>query len=811
MASFDTTRSQYAQEHFEVLEIDLPVIEGVCTLGGSLGFGTPLYCDQQTSSDKFLTSAGETFKTSGGDTFYIQRAGDTYTTRTYKFTNANAPLLAESEIYRCINSISETVTELKPSEGLSSRGTLNIKLNDFIGDPNQDTAAVTNDVKAMGSFFGKLNARQVVVNKEVRVKLYRVESDGTIDLVNGAQTRYYSAEALTNNGKGTWTLKCKDELSVANIDDKTWLEDNAGFLINDITDAQTNLVVDTNTTYTNGDIILIGDEFMTITNVAGTAVTVSRGVDIVAPVSGVTLSKVEVDDHSGGDEIFICRMSDNETIDSVLTAILTDSDVPLARIPTADWSAEVSTWHANSKINTLWYKAEKVNDVLKRILTAYLMDMWFDPTLRLIKLSAISVWKETTIELAEGSEINSESVRISPRDEMRASRALAIYNKPYLARTDDIENYSRGSQFSDSSLITDILFGKHKDKLFDPSSLLNKTGADLLVQRYVSRFKFTPKVYSWVTPERKLNFNTGDIVGITTSETQGANGEPSSNERGQILSIKPKYTSHGREYNIKAMTYEPAFSDNEILPISGNPNNINLYGQAGAPSGAVTVTFIFDNATVWSDDANVPAIVAGGFAAGSKIIIILRNGSDLQSKGGDGGHNDNDGVNGGIVYDAQGVETDIYLAGTDPQSGTASGFIRAAGGGGAGGANYFFDFGFDYIFFPGGGGGGGAGRSIGLGGGSFGTLNDAGGVNGDTLGNGGAGGVTEGDTLLGTDGAAGGDWGLAGANSLASTTNPGRTGGLAGKGIVKGSGGIVRLFGDTPTNFINGGGDTPTP
>lgn len=811
MASFDATQTQYAQEHFEVLEIDLPVIEGVCTISGALGFGTPLYCDQQTSSDKFLTSAGETFKTSDGDTFYIQRAGDTYTTRTYKFTNANAPLLAESEIYRCINSISETVTELKPSEGLSSRGTLNIKLNDFIGDPNQDTAAVTNDVKAMGSFFGKLNARQVVVNKEVRVKLYRVEADGTIDLVNGAQTRYYSAEALTNNGKGTWTLKCKDELSVANIDDKTWPNNKAGTLINDITNIQTSFTVDAETTYTIGDIILIGDEFMKITNVVGTTITVAaRGSNIVAPVSGVVLSKVDADDHSLGDEIFVCRMSDNETIDSVLTAVLTDSDVPLARIPNPSldplispfsWAAEVALWHANSKINTLWYKAEKVNDVLKRILTAYLMDMWFDPTLRLIKLSAISVWKETTIELAEGSEINSESVRISPRDEMRASRALAIYNKPYLARTDDIENYSRGSQFSDSSLITDILFGKHKDKLFDPSSLLNKIGADLLVQRYVSRFKFTPKVYSWITPERKLNFNTGDIVGITTSETQGANGEPSSNERGQILSIKPKYTSHGREYNIKAMTYEPAFSDNEILPISGNPNNINLYGQAGAPSGAVTVTFIFDNATVWSDDANTPAIIAGGFAAGSKIIIILRNGSDLQSKGGDGGRGGSVievcypgegcetfvgppavGVDGGLVYDAQGIETDIYLAGTDPQGGTANGFLRAPSGG-AGGF-------YASLSVSGNGGNGGDGRNAGQGG-------LAGGASGSgkTTGVVGANGQIDGS---------GSGFGVVGVNND-------RTGGLAGKGIVKGSGGIVRLFGDTAINFINGGGDTPTP
>lgn len=795
MATFEATQSQFSQEHFEVLEIDLPVIDGVCTIGGSLGFGTPLSCDQQT-----------------------------YTTKTYKFTNANAPLLPESEIYRCIKSISEAVTELKPSEGLSSRGTLSIQFNDFIGDPNQDTAGVTDAVKSTGTFFGKLSARQIFANKEVRIKLYRVQADGSIDLVSGAQTRYYSAEAFTNSGKGGWSLKCKDELSVANLDDKTWLSDRTTLLRTDMTNVQTTVPVFAGGSYAIGDILLIGDEFVKVTNInsATELAIAARGLNIVAPVSGVILTKTEVDDHSAGDEIFKCRMSDNETIDSLLTEVLTDSDVPSARIPVPPsiyaWSTEVGIWQTTNKINTLWYKAEEVNSILKRVLTAYLMNMWFDPVSRFIRLSAISVWKESSKDLIEGNEINSESIKIAAKDDIRATRALAIYDKKYLAKSDDVENYARGSQFSEQSLITDVYFGKHKDKLFDPSVLLTKNSADLLVQRYVSSFKFTPKIYTWVTPERKLNFNTGDIVDIKSGETQSMSGEKSSNERAQVLSINPKYTTHGRTYNIKAMTYTPAFSDNEIITLTGNIDDYNLFGRAGNPASAVTITFILDNITVSSTNSNTPAISAGGFVAGSKIIIILRNGVDWQSKGGDGGEggsylvndpgagsNGYDGANGGICYDAGGIDTDIYLSGTDPEGGTASGFLRAPGGG-AGGAGGGANYG------PGGGGGGGgAGINVGFGGagglsGFFAAPNGDGeaGANGDILGNGGAGGDGA-DTNSGGDG---GDFGQAGTSGDPYDIYIGGLGGAAGKGIVK-SGAVVNVYGDTPTNFINGGGDTP--
>ena len=782
MATFEATQSQRVQHHFEVLEIDLPVITGACTIGAVDGFGTPLTCDQAWASEY----------------------------KTYKFTNENAPIL-QGEHWRVIKSISENPTELKPGKGLSSRGSLSITFDDFSKqDPNPAAAGVTDAVKLQGTFFGKLAARQIFENKPVRLKLYRVEADGTIDLVNGAQTRHYVSNTFSLGANGSWKLDCKDVLSLANLGDKSWPIATNSVLDSDIDDFVTTIPVDSDTDYSSVFAIRIGDEFLRVISVTNnlapnTSLTVStRGDSISAPVSGVLLTKTEASSHSVGDEIFICDLSDDETIDSLISRILIDSDFDAALIPAAEWAAEVAEWHANDKINTLHSESESVNKVLNRILTGFLMDLWFSTTENKAKLSAISVWKESSALLKEGKEINAYSIKKSANESIRATRALIVYDKNNLADSDDTASYKKASQFADSTLIGPELYTKHKDKIFDNNHLLGKDAADLLVQRYVSRFKFTPFTRSFTGDERFLNYKTGDVVDLETTIDQGFDGLTSSNIRGQILKINPKYSKDGRTYDIKAMTYEAAFNTGSEIVLNSPLSSVNLYILAGAPSSPVDLTFILDG----SYSSGAVAISAGGFAFGSSIVIILANGFDAQAQGGAGGDNGQSGRPAGIVYDAQNVPTDIYFSGPTPSTAyaIADGYIRAPGGGGGGGA----DNDQTSLYFNGGGGGGGAGRSGGVGGqstGQSGSVDAQDGFNGDIIGFGGKGGA---GTSGSSDGGDGGGWGLPGQTSSSSVTFPGESGGAAGSGILDG-GAIVNLYadGDLATRYINGNGDHP--
>jgi len=791
MSSFETTKSQFVQDHFEIIAIDLPAVTGTCTFEGGSGYGTPRTCDQATNA-----------------------------TATYKFTNDDAPLLPHNTgaeaggIFRCIKSISETPTKIKPGKGLAARGTLSIKFTDFLGDPNPDAPGVTDDVKAQGTFFGKLAARNNLVNAELRLRLYRVEFGGGVDIPNGDEKRTYIISSITNDGRGVWTIKAKDQLSVVNFDDYEWPPANDYSIKNDITNSVTTFAVSTTSIIAAGNIIRIGEELMKVSSVAniGTAsatITVgTRGNDISKTNF---LSKTTKDEHDAGDEIFICDYNDDERIDAFLKRVLIAAGVPTGLIPIADWIIELDQWLAGITLNTIWTEADDVTKVVSSVLNDFLLDMWFDPVDEEVKLSAINVWKSSSRVLTEGVEIDFKSIKVVPVEELRASRAVVVYNKPNLTASDDLPSFTRVSIFTDPTLETADEYGKPKAKTFQFSHALTKVSADVLVQRYVSRFGQMPLKYKWKTQERNLVYKTGDIVNINSDEKQGYDGLPDASIRAQILAIKPSY-SKGREYAVEALTFESAIDTTPGAPPSGsftligNIIEANLFVQAGAPGIAVDVTFILDAATVSSTSVDIASIVAGAFVAGSTITIIMINGTDWQGKGGRGGSTSDGysglGVNvveseyGGLCYDAQGVTTDIYFSGAAPDAHTADGYLRAPGGGGGYGG-YWESIPPKAKPLHGGAGGGGCGINVGVG---F--------ADGDTIGNGGAGGTgkTSGSFTSG-DGGAGGDWGQAGQSGDPGTAGNQDPGGAAGRGIIK-NGATVTIYGDTPTRFINGTGDT---
>jgi len=776
MSTFLATQSMLVQQHFEVLEVDLPVITGACTIGASQGFGTPLTCDQAWTNEY----------------------------KTYYFTNDNAPILPSingEPIYRCITSIRMTTPELKPGDGLASRSSLSVTMKDFDKqDPNITAPGVTSAVIGQGTYLGKLDARQIFENKNVRLKHYRVEPDGSVDLVNGAETYHFLASAFKLNvNTGLWSLQCKDVLSLANLSEKTWPPASGGTIRLDVDASVVIIPVDGDTDYSTAFAVRVGGEFFEITSVTDNlsptaALNVpTRGSGLFAPVSNAFLTESTPSSHSAGDEVFICDLSDDETIDELLTKILVASDFDVALIPAVDWTAEVTEWHPLDKINTLHSQSEDVSDVINRILTGYLMDSWFEPTENKAKLSAISVWKQSTALLTEGKEINAYTVTKSPNESLRASRAFVAYGKRNLADSDDIPSYKKASRFSDNTLISPALYSDHKDKHFKSNFLLTKDAADLLTQRTVSRFKFTPFTRSSQVEERALTFKTGDVVDLVTTADQGPDGLISGNIRGQILKVNPRYGKDGRTYDVTAMTYEAAFNSGSEIVLGEPLGSVNLHILAGAPSQAIELTFILDG----SYSQGQTAISAGGFATGSKLIIIMVNGFDGQAKGGNGGQGQSiekpsgspvfiyepaqNGVAGGIVYDAQNVDTDIYFSGVTPSVAypTADGYIRAPSGG---------DGGFNHtqpaLYVSGNGGDAGDGRQAGTGGPSGLAFGDA--VNGQTGVNG---------QIDGT----GSGWGNVGANNAA-------IGGAAGSGVID-NGATVTFFGDTPTRYINGAGD----
>lgn len=870
--SFETNRLALTQEHFSVIEIDLPAFSSgqTCTLTTGTAFFTPRSCDE--------TWDGTTYKT-------------------YYFATTNTPInfgrpksasgmpsgiidTGASAIYRVLKGISESVTELKPGEGLALKGSAKITLADFVGDPGPVTETTT------GTFFGKLSARNILTNKVARVKHFHVNSDNIYE-TDDALTRYYIIDTLKNNGNGSWTLNLKDELSKLDKDKHQFPIPTGGSIRTAISNSVTTIPVDLTTDWeqiARPYTVKVGDELMKVSAVAdnqGTATTLT----VAARGSSITytnlLSSTPADTHDAGDDVQICYTADNENIARVLqdvmysagiivadygtdegtiTLIVSDmveveaghtaggtvsnvyksitatgstdltaedysigaawEDLGAKKASIAAWKAEIAEWHATDKVNTIWHEPTSANDVVKQITNDFLLDVWFDNEDREVKLSAISVWKVTGPVIEQGKGINRNSFKIKPKDDMRYSRAFIYWNKLNKVKNNDIENFRNLSITIDSTFESEGLYGEPKAKEFKNSSLLDAAAANLLTQRYVARFGFTPMEYTWNTEERFLNFKTGDIATLITSENQDFDGT-TKEERAQILSVQPVYSpANGRSYKVKALTYEPAFASGAEQTKSSDSNNQSVYAIFGAPSGATNVTLIIDGAVFSSNDTGIPALIAGGFASGSVITIILINGAELEAAGGIGGYGGNStvdidedsntfmtnaaggaGGSGGVVYDAQGVDTKIYLAGAAPGSRTGDGTLKAPGGGGGGedGQGTGTD-----TAIGGESGGGGAGNSIGQAGGKgigsnpFAPPNPTDGVAGSPGSPAGTGGAAG-----GAGSGAGGAWGAAGSAGDGA-------GGAAGKGIVAGGATVTVYYDGDSALIINGGGDSFT-
>ena len=132
----------------------------------------------------------------------------------------------------------------------------------------------------------------------------------------------------------------------------------------------------------------------------------ARGVNIGTPQFPAFLSRTRNEAHDSGDEVFICDIAENVLINRVLQRILLAAGTPSSVIPFADWGLELSIWHPDKRVNTVFYKPQDSDKALLSCLQPFMLDMWFDPVDREIKLKDISEWHTADRTLKEGKEIH---------------------------------------------------------------------------------------------------------------------------------------------------------------------------------------------------------------------------------------------------------------------------------------------------------------------------------------------------------------------------------------------------------------------
>ena len=791
--------------HYYIVELDLPEVNGTCTINGNPGFSTPLTCADQ----------------------------DTYTTtiKTHKFTDTGL-VLTESDIYKCVSKIAETTPKLKAGNGVASRATCTITINDFVGDPNMSSPALIDNpsIENQGTFFGKLKSRNIISNKSVRVKYYK-QSNSVTTLI---QTNYYIATDIKRNGSQRWTITCKDVLFKADDEKSQFPKIVTATLNADITSGQTSVVINADIAdWTDYDdyTAVIGNDLLMITNATGSSTSVT--LTTVRSFQITLGSRIIIntpDEHSAGDQVFRARKFINADLFDVIEKVFEDSDISTSEYDGTEIESELDTWIPNvaGSIDAIIYEPTESTKFLDSICSTFMLDIWTDTSVGKIRLKATSPWNTTTSILTEGEQIEYGSISIDEPADLRYSRAFLQYDKRKLTESDEDVNFTRSSLALNRDLEGELFYDEEKVKKLGKSIILsNKTSnietADLTTVRHAQRFSNRPQIIKFNIEESDINFKLADVIEINTADNQDFYGNPKQSVRAQVTQITPKY-SIGRTYTVRAITYNPFIGGISGTDISvNNDRDVNLFSTAGGPVSSGTYTFIFDKAC-YGQNSLAQAITTGSFPSGSTLNLVFVSGSTAVGAGGKGaeapiaiGSPMNGYKGGNTLVCVSGLTINIYLSGTTPDFGngtyTANGYLYAAGGGGASGGKDAFDpsdpgAGYDLDRAA---GGGGAGCNFGTAGTGTGTaqpspvITTAPTDGTQTLGGLGAS-VTGGD--IDTFGGDGGDVGLGGGNATGGDQTG--TGGAAGKALILNTSTLNIFTNGNTSRFVQGAGDAPT-
>lgn len=750
----------------------------------------------------------------------------TYGEKTLKFASTTIESDFETGYARVIEGFTLNTPELKSGLGVGSRASATITMLDFVGDPDEFTPAVVNDPDTIrrGTYFSKLNARHLLVNRPARF----------IGKAIGSPTYTYNfvITDFKQIASDKWQLTCRDVLYR--------LEDEKTVFPKALSVNVTNAPGTTGTTInTNGlssdwstadNVLCMGTEVLPINSITGTSnisFSVTRGASVnytIGSTNARTLKNYQRSDIAQGDSIFRGRRYDDASLADIIIDILTDSGIDSSYYDAAEIQNTIDNWVGVQNISCVFNKPMPSIDVLNNICQTFLIDIYTTPDGQ-IKISSTDPWQNTAVRFIEGREITYAKGSIKIDDDLRYSRALLTYGKKDM---NEDSSYSSTSFKFNSEYESQYFYGDEKLFTFENSDLLDsnvrsKEIAGTAVSRFVNRWAFRPLVAELEINKTAFDqVEVGDTVYIEHSQIQLPSGVVDTNRRYQITKLQPLNNSF---YRMKAVSFTPYFGTNDNFsydPATGeltavgaitiNENKgINLFVQADSPPPAAQVseyTFIFDADIIgeaFGNDNKAGSIEIGeGWNAATTFNIVCLNGIRITGIGGNGGaagRRGLDGVKGSdggiVIINTSGTAhtLNVYLSGSrtvQTVSYTCDGYLDSPGGGGGGAGAV--------IGQSSGCGGGGAGFPAGQPGLKV-NQSDPNGAESGTLTTGGSG---EDAFYVGGTGGNVGNNGNAGQSTGSST---GGAGGLAGKALVKNSM-IVNLYGSSG-RFSVGNGDSP--
>lgn len=443
---------------------------------------------------------------------------------TYRFAEPSTALLVSVDAYPSLRSVELRPTRIAPGEGLGERGACTLTFQDH---PHHDrgvdpyVSTRTYDPMQQGSFWSKLRTRNpYYVGRTMRVKSGYITDP--LDLVNNFITRTYIIERITGpDAQGTVTITGKDTLKLADDNRAQAPIPNTGVLAADISAVATTLTLSPagigNIEYDASGTVIIGSETMTFTR-AGDVLTVARGTDGTPNVT-----------HDANDLVQQCWRKSSDRIDDTIYDLLVNyANVDPTLINTTEWAAEIDTWMFGSTLTTLIVEPTGVRTLVDEICNQYMIAVWFQDTENKIKLECyVPRIPPLYPDVSDANGLVEGSYTAKDVDARRLTEIHIYYDRRLPTEDlDETTNYRNIQKYIDLSAEAAEEFGDVRI-LTVFSRWFNAAGDVLrLGNRLLSRYRNTPRVFTFTLDNKDSGILTGDVLTLTAEQLQDRFGAP---------------------------------------------------------------------------------------------------------------------------------------------------------------------------------------------------------------------------------------------------------------------------------------------
>jgi hypothetical protein len=648
-----------------------------------------------------------------------------------------------------IESISYTPPVLDLGRSIGVRASLSVSFKDhrspdsdatgdpYLGDRNYDPYT-------LGTYFGKLKARHPFLRGQ---SIYWVQGTDSQEFAAMERRHFIVEETTGPNSSGTYSITAKDALKLTQGDRALAPKSSQGYLVNQITAAQSTPFTVVLSPFGIGNIdypasgtaAIGGKEIVTFTR-SGDSLTITARAQ----------SNTEAAAHEPEDRVQLCLKYSSQSAPTILNSLLTNyTEIPSSYIPLADWTVESDIYLARL-YSTVIAEPTPINILVNEILEQTGSNMWWDSSSSLIRWSVLKDTDPSAFEFNESNYLQG-SFNIADQFNKRVSRVIVNYGQinPLLNLNDE-RNYA--SSLLNVDLDSEAFFNntpayKNIFSRWIDGDLRDTAGfvASLILQRYAS-------------PPRKVGFTIlRDSIGLMPELSGSYNLKnlyiQDFTGAQKIMPIQVTSVNPGDSIitvNAEEVTFTEIIQPvQNVVNLFPTPDYIgyNIYDRTvvdlgGAPIAATVVNvFVSENFILGS------MTTGSGWPVGATINLYVQPGAKILGPGGTGGIGGSaiatvELKNRALSYPPFSEPYFVITANTttSPTSGTAGGTaleifhpvnitnygIIGGGGGGAGGsggAAAAFTFAPEYKGYQttlaaigGHGGGGGAGYPGGTGG-----------------------------------------------------------------------------------------------